>query len=62
MAKAMLMDTNLCLDCNACTVECKRNNDVPTGRDIFWTKMKEQISSSMPVITAPTPPVRKLAR
>lgn len=41
MAKAMLMDTNLCLDCNACTVECKRNNNVPVGQDIAWTEMRE---------------------
>jgi len=39
MAKAMLIDTSNCLYCNACTVECKRENDVPVGKDIFWTRM-----------------------
>lgn len=39
MAKAMLIDTSNCLFCNACTVECKRENDVVVGRGIFWTQM-----------------------
>ena len=39
MAKAMLIDTSNCLYCNACTVECKRENNVVVGRDIFWTRM-----------------------
>ena len=41
MEKAMLIDTDLCLDCNACTVECKRANDVPVGDGIAWTKIEE---------------------
>ena len=39
MAKAMLIDTSNCLFCNACTVECKRENDVVVGKGIFWTEM-----------------------
>ena len=39
MIKAMLIDTSACLSCNACTVECKRENNVPLGRNIAWTKM-----------------------
>lgn len=41
MAKAMLIDTDLCLDCNACTVECKRNNEVPVGQKVFWTQIHQ---------------------
>ena len=41
MTKAMLIDTDLCLDCNACTVECKRNNNVPVGQGIAWTEIEE---------------------
>jgi len=39
MTKAMLIDTSMCLFCNACTVECKRENNVVVGKDIFWTQM-----------------------
>ena len=39
MSKAMLIDTSQCLFCNACTVECKRENGVVVGRGIFWTRM-----------------------
>lgn len=39
MAKAMLIDTSKCLFCNACTVECKRENNVVVGKGIFWTQM-----------------------
>ena len=39
MSKAMLIDTSNCLFCNACTVECKRENGVVVGKDIFWTQM-----------------------
>lgn len=52
MAKAMLMDTNLCLDCNACTVECKRNNNVAVGREIAWTEMGEFELGTFPNVQA----------
>lgn len=39
MSKAMLIDTSNCLFCNACTVECKRENNVVVGKGIFWTQM-----------------------
>lgn len=52
MATAMLMDTNLCLDCNACTVECKRNNNVPVGQKIAWTNMKEFEMGTFPNVRA----------
>jgi formate dehydrogenase iron-sulfur subunit len=31
----------MCLGCNACSVECKRNNNVPVGRQIAWTRIEE---------------------
>ncbi|HFD39708.1 MAG TPA: 4Fe-4S dicluster domain-containing protein [Anaerolineae bacterium] len=50
MAKAMLIDTDLCLDCNACTVECKRNNQVPVGQGIAWTRMEEYEVGTFPAV------------
>ncbi|MGQ9627113.1 MAG: 4Fe-4S dicluster domain-containing protein [Anaerolineae bacterium] len=41
MTKAMLIDTSMCLGCNACTVACKQNNGVPVGEGIAWTKIEE---------------------
>lgn len=41
MAKATLINTDLCLGCNACTVECKRNNNLPVGQSISWTRIDE---------------------
>lgn len=35
----MLIDTSNCLFCNACTVECKRENHVVVGKGVFWTQM-----------------------
>jgi len=48
MTKAMLVDTSNCLYCNACTVECKRENDVPVGKDIFWTQMEIHETGEFP--------------
>jgi formate dehydrogenase iron-sulfur subunit len=39
MAKAMLIDPSMCLFCNACSVECKQQNKVPLGKNIFLTQM-----------------------
>ena len=50
MAKAMLIDTDLCLGCNACTVECKRNNNVPVGQDIAWTMIEEPEVGTYPSV------------
>jgi len=52
MKKAMLIDTDLCLDCNACTVECKRANDVPVGDGIAWTKIEEIEVGTYPNVRA----------
>ena len=52
MAKAMLIDTDLCLDCNACSVECKNNNQVPIGNDIAWTRIDEFETGQFPDINA----------
>ncbi len=30
---AIVLDTKKCIDCKACTVACKAENDVPLGRD-----------------------------
>ena len=32
----MLIDLSLCIGCNACTVACKRENDVPLGACNTW--------------------------
>jgi len=50
MAKALLIDTSACLGCNACTVECKRNNNVPVGQKIAWTRIEEHEVGSYPQI------------
>ena len=48
MAKATLINTDLCLGCNACTVECKRNNDLPVGQSISWTRIDELETGTFP--------------
>ncbi|NIV28535.1 MAG: 4Fe-4S dicluster domain-containing protein [Anaerolineae bacterium] len=50
MAKAMLIDTDLCLNCNACTVECKRQNEVPVGEEIAWTSMETYEQGTFPSV------------
>lgn len=52
MGKAMLIDTDLCLACNACSVECKRNNQVPVGKDISWTRIEELEIGQIPDLSA----------
>lgn len=52
MPKAMLVDTDLCLSCNACTVECKRNNKVPLGKAIVWTWIQQVEQGSFPNVKA----------
>lgn len=32
---AIVLDTKRCIDCKACTVACKAENDVPLGRDNY---------------------------
>ena len=39
MAKAMLIDPSMCFFCNACSVECKQQNSVPIGKNVFLTQM-----------------------
>ena len=51
MVEAMLIDTRLCLGCNACTVECKRNNEVPVGREVFWTQIHELEQGTYPEVS-----------
>ena len=48
MTKAMLIDTSMCLFCNACTVECKRENNVVVGKEIFWTRMESHEVGQFP--------------
>lgn len=50
METAMLIDIECCLGCNACTVECKRNNDVPVGEHIAWTKIEELERGTYPTV------------
>jgi len=52
MAKAMLIDTDQCLACNACTVECKRNNMVPVGQGIAWTRIEKTELGAYPNVQA----------
>ncbi|MFC2058694.1 4Fe-4S dicluster domain-containing protein [Chloroflexota bacterium] len=52
MAKAMLMDTDLCLECNACSVECRRNNSVPIRQNIAWTTIENYETKTFPEVQA----------
>ncbi len=40
---AIVLDTRKCIDCKACTVACKAENDVPLGRDNYrnWVDQGE---------------------
>ena len=51
MAIAQLIDTSKCLFCNACTVECKRENSVVVGKGIAWTKMARHESGQFPDVS-----------
>jgi len=50
VSKAMLVDTSACLACNACTVECKRENGVVVGKDIFWTRIQTHEVGQYPTV------------
>jgi formate dehydrogenase iron-sulfur subunit len=50
MATAMLVNTDLCLQCNACTVECFRNNGLPVGHDVAWTKIDKVETGTYPTV------------
>ncbi|MFC1913243.1 4Fe-4S dicluster domain-containing protein [Chloroflexota bacterium] len=52
MAKALLIDTELCLECNACSVECRRSNDVPVGQRIAWTTIERHEAGTFPGVHA----------
>ena len=50
MAKAMLIDTSMCLFCNACSVECKQQNKVPVGKNVYYTQMKIHEDGKFPEV------------
>ena len=50
MAKAMLIDTSMCLFCNACSVECKQQNKVPVGKNVFYTQMQIHEEGKFPKV------------
>jgi Fe-S-cluster-containing dehydrogenase component len=50
MADAMLVATDLCMQCNACTVECVRNNDLPVGQGVAWTRIREVETGTYPAV------------
>jgi formate dehydrogenase iron-sulfur subunit len=52
MSKAMLIDTSKCLNCSACSVECKRRNQVPVGQNIFYTRMLTFEKGEYPAVKA----------
>jgi len=39
---AIVLDTRRCIDCKACTVACKTENDVPLGRDNYRNWVDEE--------------------
>ena len=39
---AIVLDTRRCIDCKACTVACKAENDVPVGRDNYRNWVDEE--------------------
>jgi len=39
---AIVLDTRRCIDCKACTVACKAENDVPLGRDNYRNWVTEE--------------------
>ncbi len=49
MSKAMLVDVSKCLACNACTVECKRENQVQEG--FFRTRITEFEQGAYPNVS-----------
>jgi formate dehydrogenase iron-sulfur subunit len=50
MATAILVNTDLCMQCNTCTVECIRNNGLPVGHDVAWTQIKSVEVGTYPAV------------
>jgi formate dehydrogenase iron-sulfur subunit len=50
MTEAILVNTDLCMHCNACTVECVRNNDLPVGHDVHWTEVNQVERGTYPAV------------
>ena len=52
----MLIDLSLCIGCNACTVACKRENDVPLGAFNTWIESfdVERPDGASPARTCPS--------
>jgi formate dehydrogenase iron-sulfur subunit len=50
MSTAILVNTDLCLQCNTCTVECIRNNSLPVGQDVKWTEIRRIEQGSYPAV------------
>jgi len=46
----ILVNTYLCLHCNACTVECVRNNNLPVGHDVKWTQVNRVEHGTYPAV------------
>ncbi len=46
---AMVVDTERCIGCNACTIECRRENEVPFEGS--RTVIKESVSGSFPDVS-----------
>lgn len=48
---AIVLDTHRCLDCKACTVACKAENDVPSGHKIIGTGSVQSLCAAAILIS-----------
>ncbi|MFN2240219.1 MAG: 4Fe-4S dicluster domain-containing protein [Thermoanaerobaculia bacterium] len=47
-----LVDLRLCISCKACEAACKTLNEVPTGRDVRYRRVIDQVIGVWPRVTA----------
>lgn len=46
-----LVDLGLCISCSACEAACKTWNNVPTGRNVRWRRVIDQVLGVWPKVT-----------
>lgn len=47
-----LVDLGLCISCAACEAACKTWNNVPTGRNVRWRRVVDQVQGVWPNVSA----------
>ena len=47
-----LVDLGLCISCSACEAACKTWNNVPTGRNVRWRRVIDQVLGVWPKVSA----------